>query len=252
MMRFRKQLAAGRYPALALAAAIALGSARTGRAGQLTVIENTPDHYTNSYTLGAGVNVALAAGQSYNYTNQITTPDNQFKLSFDSISASNPMGVPDIGATMTVTDTLGGAGSVYVQITQSYIPSPIFAAGCLDGEFLGGSFTESAPHGDDVVGTALVGGRGMPNLIANDVNGPTFALTTGYLPYVFPSPTSYEVQLTFNFAAGSQAGDAISLPFTIFSPAPASVPEPASWVMAVSAAFFGLGCWLYRHRRVPT
>jgi hypothetical protein len=252
MMKIRTQLAAQRYAALAMAGALALGIPRTGRAGQLTVIENTPNSYTNSYTLGAGVNAALAAGQSYNYMNQITTPDGQFKLSFDSITASNPMGVPNIGASMTITDELGGAGSVYVQITQSYTPSSIFAAGCYDGEFLGGSFAESASHGDSVVGTAIVGGRGMPNLVASDLNGPTFGLTTGYLPYLFPSPTSFEVQLTFNFAAGSQVGDAISIPFTILSPSLSSVPEPASWVMAVTAGLAGLGCWSYRRRYAPT
>ena len=61
-------------------------------------------------------------------------------------------------------------------------------------------------------------------------------------PYFFlPPPTEYEGLVTFNFAAGSQAGDEITLPFTFTSPSLTAVPEPASWVMAITAVVSGLG-----------
>jgi hypothetical protein len=128
------------------------------------------------------------------------------------------------------------------------VPNAIFARGCFDGAALVGSFTEGAPHGDNVVGTLLVGNRYLTTLSATDTNGLMFNENTGYLPFLLPPPSKYEVQLTLNFAANSPVDSAISLPFTIL-PASSSVPEPGSWVMISTAALAGLGCCAYRRRR---
>ncbi len=104
-----------------------------------------------------------------------------------------------------------------------------------------------APHGNNVVGVGIIGGQALPPISASDFQRGAFNVNTGY--FFLPSPREYEGQVTLNFAAGAQAGDAITLPFTILTPSLSSVPEPASWVMISTAALAGLGFWSYRRRR---
>jgi hypothetical protein len=251
MMRLRRLPGGQWYAALALFAAIELANPRTGQAGLLTISENLPNTgYSQAFVLGAGANTPLSSGQSYNVSiPAFTTPDGRFEFFINSIAASDPNGFPSITGSMTVENVLGGQGSLFLDDKQFFVPNAIFNNGCFGGAALVGSFTETSPHGNNVVGVGIVAGQALPPLSASDFAGGSFNVGTGY--FFLPSPTSYEGQVTFNFTAGSQAGDAITLPFTILPPtlSPASAPEPPSWIMGSTGALSGLGYWWNRRRR---
>ena len=234
---------------LVLAAALVAGAPGTGRAGQLIVTENFPNTgFTKTEILGAGANTPLSSGGSYSGPiPSIQTADGRFLFVFNSISAADPNGFPTLSGTMTLFDVNGGQGSLFLDFKQAFVPNRIFNNGCFDATALVGSFTESSAHGDNVVGVGLVGGAALPPLAASDTNGGFFNIQTPY--FFLPPPTEYEGQVAFNFAAGSRAGDAITLPFTFSSPSLSAVPEPASWIMAMTAVLGGLGRWAYRRRR---
>ena len=252
LMRFRRLLVRKWYVALAVVAATELGSPNLSRAGQITVTENLPrSGFTTSFTLGAGVTSPLSPGQSYSVGfAPFKTPDGQFEVFINNISATDPNGFPSITGSLTIDNLKGGEGSLFVDIKQAYVPNAIFNTFCYDGAALVGSFTESAPHGNNVVGVGIVGGGAFPPVSATDFAGAQFNPSTGY--FLLPSPKSFEAQVTFNFAQGSQAGDLISIPFTIMKPSLTSVPEPASWVMASTAALGGMGFWSNRRRRMAS
>ncbi len=251
-MRFRRLLVGKWYVTLAVAAATELGNPNASRAGQITVTENLPNSgFTQSYMLGAGVNTPLSPGQSYSVGfAPFKTPDGQFEVFINNISASDPTGFPSITGAMTIDNVKGGEGSLFVDIKQAYVPNAIFNTFCYDGAALVGSFTESAPHGNNVVGVGIVGGGSLPPVSATDFAGEQFNAFTGY--FLLPSPKTFEAQVTFNFAQDSQAGDLISIPFTIMKPSLTSVPEPTSWVMVSTAALGGLGFWWNRRRRIAS
>ena len=240
------------YTALALATALASGTPRTGRAGQLTVTENLPNTgFTKTEILGAGANVPLASGQSYSGPiPSIETGDGRFRFIFNDISAADPNGFPTLTGQMTLVNLVGGQGSLFLDFKQAFVPNPIFNNGCFDATALVGTFTESSVHGNNVVGVGLVGGAALPPLAASDTNGGFFNPQTPY--FFLPPPTEYEGLVTFNFAAGSQAGDMITLPFTFSSPSLTALPEPASWVMAITAVVSGLARWAIRRGRATT
>jgi hypothetical protein len=248
-MRVSSFLGGKRYAALAVAAAVGIGTPQAAPAGQLTVQENLPNTgFSRSFTLGAGVNTPLGPGQSYSVgIPAFTTPDGRFEFFINNISAANPNGFPSITGTMTVENVNGGLGSLFVDVKQFYVPNRIFNNGCFDGAALVGTFTESRSHGNNVVGVGIIGGAALPPLAVSDFNGGSFNVNTGY--FFLPRPTEFEGQVALNFAAGSQAGDAISLPFIINPPTLSPAPEPASWVMASTAALSGLGYLCVRRRR---
>ena len=87
------------------------------------------------------------------------TPDGQFEVFINNISATDPNGFPSITGSLTIDNLKGGEGSLFVDIKQAYVPNAIFNTFCYDGAALVGSFTESAPHGNNVVGVGIVGGE---------------------------------------------------------------------------------------------
>jgi hypothetical protein len=99
---------------------------------------------------------------------------------------------------------------------------------------------------------ALVGGLALPPLAASDTTGGSFSVSTGFVPSFVP-PAEYEGMVTLNFSAGSEAGDAITLPFTIQPPSLSAVPEPGSMVLALTSLTMGAGyAWRRRKRRPGT
>ncbi len=141
-----------------LAAALAAGTPRTGRAGQLTVTENLPNTgVTKTEILGAGANTPLSSGQSYSGPiPSIETADGRFRFVFNDISAADPKGFPTLTGSMTLVNLDGGQGSLFLDFKQLFVPSPIFNNGCFDTTALVGTFTESSVHGNNVVGVGLV------------------------------------------------------------------------------------------------
>jgi hypothetical protein len=248
MMKYRKSPAIFRCTTLAVAATLAMAIPNIGWAGQLTVTEQLPNTgFTRTDVLGSSANGALTPGSSYGGPlPTITTTDGRFEFIFSNVSAADPNGFPTLSGSMTVVDLMGGQGSLFMDFKQAYVPNPIFNNGCFDAVGLVGTFTETAVHGNNVFGVGLVGGVALPPLAASDTNGGAFNLATAY--YFLPPPTTFEGQVTFNFTASSQAGDAITIPFTFNPPTltPTSVPEPRSWVMVVTAGLAGLGGWLRR------
>jgi hypothetical protein len=246
--RYRKVV----WFAVATTAALALCLPRTSRAGSLTVTENLPNSgFTKSFTLGAGANVPLSPGQSYSFsTPAFKTPDGQFEIFINNISAADPNGFPSLTGSLSVVNLAGGSGSLFMDYKQFFVPNAIFNNGCFDGAVLSGSFTESAAHGNNVVGVGIVGGQALPPISATDLSGGIFNVNTGY--YFLPSPTEFEGQVTFNFSATSAKNDAITLPFTINPPSLSSVPEPSTLVMTSTALLAGLGFSRLRRRHVET
>jgi hypothetical protein len=238
--------------AAVVTAAVTLCFPGTSHAGLLTVTENLPTSgFTQSFTLGAGANVPLSAGQSYSYsTPGFKTPDGQFEIFINNISAADPSGFPSLAGSLSVVNLAGGTASLFMDYKQFFVPNAIFNNGCFDGAALVGSFTESAMHGNNVVGVGIIGGQALPPISATDFGGAKFNVNTGF--FFLPSPTKFEGQVTFNFSATSAKNDEITLPFTILSPSLSSVPEPSTLLMASSAVLAGLSCSRFRRRHAGT
>jgi hypothetical protein len=245
-MKCRRHAAIVRYATLAMATALAMGSPRTGLAGQLTVTENLPNTgFTQTDVLGVNANYAVNASSPYSVSlPDIQTPDGHFLFIFNNITASDPNGFPSFSGSLTLVNLTGGEGILFLDFKQAFVPNPIFNAGCIDDVGLIGNFTESAPHGNGVFGVGYVGGEALQPVSASDTNGLQFKDISPFA--LLPSPTEMEGKVTFTFSQSSQAGDAITIPFTFLPPTLASVPEPASWVMAATAMLAGLGCWVRR------
>jgi hypothetical protein len=252
MMKLRRHLAVGWYTALAMAAVLVLGTPRTGRAGQVTVSEILPTTgFRVAYALGPKVSSEDLPGETFDLNTTLTTPDGHFKIIINNIRASNPNGFPGLSGQIVVDNVTGGAGSIFMDVEQNYSTNVALRAGCIDGAVLTGTFTETRIEGNNVIGQGFDGGAPLPTLAAADTSptGTAFNLFTGF--FLLPDPVSWDAQVTFNFAADSQAGDLITIPYTIL-PAQAAIPEPASWVMISTAAMTGLGYWSYRRRRAAT
>jgi hypothetical protein len=251
MMKYRRGPAIFGCTTLAMAATLAMATPNIGWAGQLTVTEQLPNtRFTQTDILGSSANGALTPGSSYSGPlPTITTTDGRFEFIFSNVSAADPNGFPTISGSMTLVNLLGGQGSLFLDFKQAFVPNPIFNFGCYDGVGLSGTFTETAVHGNNVFGVGLVGGVALPGVAASDTNGGAFNVVSAY--YFLPPPTEFEGQVTFNFTASSQAGDAITIPFTILPPSLSAtgVPEPSSWILAATAAMAGLRYWTRWPRR---
>ena len=248
-MKNQRFLAGRSFVVLALAAAMNLGIPRTGRAGQVTVSEVLPTTgFRVAYALGPNVNSVDLPGETFNLNTTVTTPDGHFKIIINNIRSSDPNGFPGLSGQVIVDNVTGGAGSIFMDIAQNYSTNVALHAGCIDGAVLTGTFTETRIEGNNVIGQGFDATAPLPPLAAADT-GPTgtaFNLFTGY--FLLPDPVSWDAQVTFNFTAASQAGDLITIPYTIL-PAQVAIPEPASWVMISTAVMTGMGCWSYRRRR---